>query len=89
MEPEPAGNHFWSNIYGNSENATIRARLRAEAMSKAVSSMIAVLFRFGRLSLTKIMQFGCHFSLVLNPPDHGDESEYLKRHRHEFGIIAG
>jgi hypothetical protein len=44
MEPEPAGNHFWSNIYGNSENATIRARLRAEAMSKAVSSTIAVLF---------------------------------------------
>ena len=46
--------------YGNSENATIRARLRAEAMSRAVSSMVAVLFRFGRLfPLTNLMQFGC------------------------------
>ena len=38
--------------------------------------------------LTKIMQFGCQFRLKLNPPDDGDEGEYPKRHRHEFGIIA-
>ena len=35
---------IFGRIYGNSENTTIRARLRAEAMSRAVSSMIAVLF---------------------------------------------
>jgi hypothetical protein len=29
--------------HGNSENTTIKARLSAEAMSKAVSSMVAVL----------------------------------------------
>ena len=37
--------------------------------------------------LTKIVQFGCQFRRKLNPPDHGDESEYPKRHRHEFGIV--
>ena len=52
-------------IYGSSENATIRARLSAEAMSKAVSSMVVVLIGSDVSPPTPLMQFGCQ----LDPQD--------------------
>ena len=62
MEPNSAGGlSIFGRIYGNSENATIRARLSAEAISKAVSSMIAVLLVRTILSPNEVMQFGCQF----------------------------
>jgi hypothetical protein len=72
--------------YGNSENATIRARLRAEAMSKAVSSMIAILSVWTSLSQPGSCSLGANSGQVKSP-DHGDEGEYPERHRHEFGIV--
>src|SRR4029078_5892414 len=47
--------------YVNSENATIKARLSAEAMSKVVSSMLQFLSIRPSHSPTPVMQFGCHF----------------------------
>src|SRR4051794_27346216 len=48
--------------YGRSENATSRATLRAEAMSRAVSSMVAVLFGSRVASSDQtVMQIGCQY----------------------------
>jgi hypothetical protein len=91
MEPEPAGDtvHFWSNILRQLGKRDHQGEAEGRGNEQGgVEHDRSPFFGSGVSPLTKIMQFGCQFSLKLNPPDHGDESEYRKRHRHEFGIIA-
>src|SRR4029079_1034966 len=85
MEPESdTGTVHFRSDYGNSENATIRARLSAEAMSKAVSSMVAVLSVRTSLPPENLKQFGCQVRpksdqsriKVGSHSDQGDEIEY-------------